>query len=580
MTFSLRGRSLSLRAKIAVIVLLGAVVPLGLVGAWLADGVRRSGDAILQARLDSSLAIAARDVGGTWVRRRSALLSITEYDDLRRALATTGAEGGSAGAATRLPLPIGRAEFTDLRDATDLVLVHGARQPIWILDADSGGAPTLVPAADSLRVAPARSATLTVRMPIYAGDGVSEVGHVEARMRIGALTSALSSGAALAGAVFAVVEPATGAASVPLPFDVARMREPRFQWAGEQWLTAARRLEEPVVELLAAAPVTAYVAPLDAAGRRGIIALVLVALAGIAVTLILTRRVTRSLVRLAAAADAVTHGDLSPRVECDSGDEVGRVARAFREMIDSLRRMLQERSEREAVAAVGEFASSLAHEIRNPLSTVRLNLQHLQERLPEDAANQAVVRRALADIDRLNRTLGGVLRMARSGSLPRASGDLRAVLHASAADADAELARRGVSLQCSLPDDPLVILGNMAALEQLFLNLLLNAIQATPRGGRVGVDVVAKEDAVAVIVWDEGGGFDRAGMEQAFEPFYSTRPEGTGLGLTIARRIAVAHGGAISIASDPGRGARVTVTLPAEARILTDMARSAPAHAT
>jgi len=320
-------------------------------------------------------------------------------------------------------------------------------------------------------------------------------------------------------------------------------------------------LEEPAIELLGAAPITAYTAPFAAAGRRGLAALAVVGLAALIITLVLTRRVTGSLVRLAAAADAVTAGDLSPRVELESTDEVGRMARAFNGMIESLRRMLRERSEREAVAAVGEFAASLAHEIRNPLSTVRLNLQHVQEQLPASAPVHGAVTRALGDIDRLNRTVGGVLRIARSGSLALAPVDLRHVLEGVIASARADVERTGVVLQWSV-DEPLPVVGNAAALEQLFLNLVLNAVQASVRGGRVGFTTDAAPDRITVTVWDEGPGFDEGGVDKAFEPFYSTRPEGTGLGLTVARRIAVAHSGSISISSARGHGTRVVVSLP------------------
>jgi signal transduction histidine kinase len=551
------GRSLSLRAKFLLIVLAGGILPLAFVGVWLADGVKRSGEAILAARLDSSLSRAARDVGESWVRRRSTLLSIVEDSALRHALAT-------GVRSPRIALPLRRAAFADLHEAADFVMIHDARSPVWVLDADSSGVPTLVPAAESLRVAPGRTTAITIWLSILAPDGDTEVGRVEARLRIGALIPSLSSGAALAGAVFAVVDRTTGAAVVPLPFELDRMRERRFDWSGEQWLAASRVLEEPAMELLGAAPTTAYTAPFAAAGRRGLAALAVVGLAALIITLVLTRRVTGSLVRLAAAADAVRAGDLSPRVELESTDEVGRMARAFNGMIESLRRMLRERSEREAVTAVGEFAASLAHEIRNPLSTVRLNLQHVQEQLPASAPVHGAVTRALGDIDRLNRTVGGVLRMARSGSLALAPVDLRQVLEGVIASARADVERSGVVLQWSA-DEPLPMVGNAAALEQMFLNLLLNAIQATAPRGRVGFDAEVGDGTITVTVWDEGRGFDEGGVEKAFEPFYSTKPEGTGLGLTVARRIAVAHSGSITVSSAPGKGTRVLVSLPGSA---------------
>ena len=549
------GLGRSLRTKILLIVVGGTLVPLALVGVWLAEGVKRSGEGILRSRLDSTLTRAARDIGESWVHQRAALLSIADDTVVRNLLVAT--DGNPV-----VPLPRITRDFPDVREITELVLVNDGNRPRWVLAADSGGRPVLVPAADSLRVASGRTDIITISFPVRSRTADSSIGSVEARVRAGALTSAISPGAVLAGSAIAIVDRQSGAAVVQLPFELSRMREGRFVWAGEEWLAAGRMVEDPAIELLVAAPITAYTAPFESASRRGTVALLLVAIAGLAITLLLTRRVTRSLVQLAAAADSVTQGDLTPRVELGAQDEVGRVARAFNEMVESVRRMLRERSEREAVAAVGEFATSLAHEIRNPLSAVRLNLQHVQERLPDDETSQAAVSRALADIDRLNRTVGGVLRMARSGRLPLERMDIREPIRAAMRDAQPLFDRSGAVLQPAAMKEPLEVLGNSAALEQLFLNLLLNAAQATPSGARSGVEAFESAGSVAVTVWDEGGGFEEQAIQRAFDPFFSTKAEGTGLGLTLARRIAAAHSGSVEIDSAPGRGSRVRVSLP------------------
>jgi two-component system sensor histidine kinase AtoS len=550
----------SLRSKFLLIVLAGGFVPLGLVGLWLARSTQRSGEQLLRTRLDSALVHAARGVGNQWVVRRSALLSIGDDSIVRTDLRLASA-GGTARA--RIPLPALAPAFAGLRAATQLIVVYDeSATPLWVLDADSAGAPLLVPAADSLRVGggPTEDA-LIVRLPIREAGGGATIGTIAARFPVGTLLP-LTAGIA-AGAVFGIIDRATGSTFATLPFDAMLLRRERFFWGGEDWLTASRTLDDPFIELLAAAPSGAFTIPFESATRRGVLALLLVAAVAMAVTVLLTHRVTRSLLQLADAAEAVTRGDLERHVRPLGEDEVGRLARAFNTMTENLRRTLAELSQRHAVVAVGEFASALAHEIRNPLSAVRLNLQHVEERLAADTALREPVHRALRDVDRLDRTVAGALRVARTGRMAMGPTNVRSALEAATRAAAAEFAAQQVVLD-PLPAQPTVMMvrGNSAALEQLFLNLLLNAAQASRPGSRAGIDIDVDVETVLITVRDSGAGFEADARVRAFEAFFTTKAEGTGLGLTVARRIAAAHGGAIEIESAPGVGARVLVRLP------------------
>jgi signal transduction histidine kinase len=139
------------------------------------------------------------------------------------------------------------------------------------------------------------------------------------------------------------------------------------------------------------------------------------------------------------------------------------------------------------------------------------------------------------------------------------SGPLRAALHAAAP----EFAARGAAL-ADLPSeaDGVVVWGDPGALEQLFLNLLLNAAQALGPGGSAAVELREEERQVVVTVGDDGPGIPPDLLERVFEPFVSTKPAGTGLGLAVARRIALAHRGEIRMESTPGTGTTVHVRLP------------------
>jgi len=292
--------------------------------------------------------------------------------------------------------------------------------------------------------------------------------------------------------------------------------------------------------------------------------LLMVAVAGLVLAAWLVRRMTQSLERLAHAADAVSRGDLEQQLAHERDDEVGRVVRAFNTMTESLRRTLKKLADREALAAVGEFAATLAHEVRNPLTAIRIDLQRVEEGLPENSPLRAPQSRALEEIERLDATVAAALDVARTKSDDTATVDvlvsLAAAIHASAPAFE----ERGAVLHEPTQSGPIHIKGDLGALEQLFLNLLLNAAQALESGGVADVTIAVEDSTVVVTIRDNGRGIPPDQLERVFEPLFTTRPGGggTGLGLTIARRIATAHGGDIQLASEPDRGTTVEVRLP------------------
>jgi signal transduction histidine kinase len=303
--------------------------------------------------------------------------------------------------------------------------------------------------------------------------------------------------------------------------------------------------------------------PFERAARRGLLALIAVALLAFVLTAILTGRVTRSLSNLTTAAEAVAKGDLARTVEDVGDDEIGRVGRAFNTMTESLRRTLRELADRKALAAVGEFAASLSHEIRNALTSIRVDLQLLEEVGSEDPGAPEIQRRALEKVTLLNRTVDDALSLARSGRAGEGTVNLLAVLRSSAEAAAPEYEERRIKLL--IPVHGLVldeVSGDRGALEQLFLNLLLNAAQAQDAGGSVDVAVTIEGGFAVVSIRDQGRGIPKDLRDRVFEPFFSTRPDGTGLGLAIVRQITQAHGGRVSLHSPSSGGTTVEVRLP------------------
>jgi signal transduction histidine kinase len=547
-------RSLSLRSKFILIVLVGAVLPLALLGLWLNRTAERSGEELLRARLGTSLGQVVDEIGLRWLSRRSQLLRLAECSAVQTALRDSSSSQGTEDAAQA---ELGEL-YSGMRDAVESATVEDAGGAVrWSVPAagpaTSGGATLVNPA-------------LPVRLGIYDNATGAQLGSLDARVSMSSLLPGGAGWGGVSGSVLAVFDRSSGASLLPLSIDPTLFARESFVWGEEPWLTVRHTLHEPPMDLVLAAPVTPFTEPFQRAAERNLYILAIVALAVFALATLLTRRTTRALVRLAAAAEAVSQGDLDRRVEDAPGDEVGRVARAFNSMTESLRRTLRELSQRQALAAVGEFAASLAHEVRNPLTSIRLDLQRVEEKLPDESDARDLLGRALGEIERVDRSVTGALRVARSGSVKLEPVDIRQPLESAIHSAEPELKAHGGTLEMELGGaDPLWVKGDAPALEQLFLNLLLNAAQSLDEGGRVEVTVARHREGVSISIRDTGRGIPLENIERILEPFYSTRPEGTGLGLAIAQRIATAHGGELQIESTPGAGTTVRLRLPQSA---------------
>jgi signal transduction histidine kinase len=407
-----------------------------------------------------------------------------------------------------------------------------------------------------------RGPGLLVRLPVFAEGSPERLGTLDAELGISLFLGNVAIRSSSLGTVLAAFDPATDASLLPLPFDAGLLDADRFSWGGDDWITDRRVLTEPALVLVAAAPLSPLTAPFDAAASRGLLVLLAVAALVVLMAVFLTGRMTHSLERLAVAAEAVSRGELDRRVDATGQDEIGRVARTFNNMTESLRHTLRELADRQALAAVGEFAASLSHEVRNALTSIRLDLQVSGEHLPDETAVKEPHQRALKEIGRLNETVTGALELARSGRLKQVRLDLWAPLKAAVHAAGPEFAERGGCLDVPEPGAPIMVAGDPAALEQLFLNLLLNAAQALDEGGEAAVIVEPGEEQVSIRIRDEGQGIPPEALDRVFEAFYSTREGGTGLGLPIARRIAQAHGGQLRVHTVVGDGTEVEITLP------------------
>jgi signal transduction histidine kinase len=315
--------------------------------------------------------------------------------------------------------------------------------------------------------------------------------------------------------------------------------------------------------------------------ERGLMLLAL----GLMLWLGIALSVTRPIARLIAGAEAIGRGDLQARIPSPGGTEIGEMAQAFNRMAGRLAEAQEERRRAEAsravlerqlrhaerLAAVGKLASVIAHEVGTPLHVIARRARSLAPRLPADDPGQADVEAIREQVSRITRTMQHVLQSSRAIPARREPVHLGQLARDVAAIVAPEYAARAVALSLSLPADLPKVPADADGLTQVLLNLLTNALAATPGGGRVEIagsaDPRDGRPGVALCVADTGTGISAENLEHIFDPFFSTkRGGGTGLGLSICRDIVRAHEGALTVESVPGAGARFTVWLPGDRR--------------
>lgn len=222
----------------------------------------------------------------------------------------------------------------------------------------------------------------------------------------------------------------------------------------------------------------------------------------------------------------------------------------------------QKLSESEHLATVGQLAASLAHEIKNPLAGISGAIQVLGSGLAPDHPHKEIITEALRQIDRLDAAVKDLLVYARPKPPSKTRQNLDAIVERVLILLREEPAFRNLNLHCEGLDGDHIVVADEVQLQQVLTNLLLNAAHASSENGDVTCRIKRAESKVRILVEDHGSGMPPEVLNRVFEPFYTTKARGTGLGLPICKRIVESHGGSIDIQSFVGRGTRVTVEIP------------------
>jgi two-component system sensor histidine kinase FlrB len=229
--------------------------------------------------------------------------------------------------------------------------------------------------------------------------------------------------------------------------------------------------------------------------------------------------------------------------------------------VTEAQRLKSQAERNERLAAMGEMAAQLAHQLRTPLAAALLYAGNLVNPQLPAASRVPIAEKTVERLKHLERLIQDMLLFARGEVLGRESmavsdlvQDIRLVI-------DPLARRRGATLSVTGDDEPVRISGNRKALAGALTNLLENALQAVAAGGCVDFTVSAEAERVCFTVRDNGKGMDATTVARLFEPFFTTRSDGTGLGLAIARGVARAHGGSIEVTSTPGSGTEFAMTV-------------------
>ena len=229
--------------------------------------------------------------------------------------------------------------------------------------------------------------------------------------------------------------------------------------------------------------------------------------------------------------------------------------------IEALRKKIQ-RDQR--LVSVGRLAAGVAHEIRNPLSSIKGFATYFKERHRDKPEDQQIAAIMIQEVDRLNRVIGQLLDFARPVKIIRKPMRIKELMEKSIKMIEQQAADKGIVVRPgALPSDE-VIRVDADRINQVLLNLYLNALDAMDDGGQLTIEVAgsAPGGEVTIKVSDTGCGIHREELGHIFDPYYTTKPSGTGLGLAIAHNIIAAHGGRISVESQPGQGTTCTIVLP------------------
>lgn len=292
-----------------------------------------------------------------------------------------------------------------------------------------------------------------------------------------------------------------------------------------------------------------------------------------------SRNILRPVTRLVRGTKRIASGDLYYRIEPLGRDEISQLADHFNEMSANLRDYQNKLKRTERLETLGKLASVLSHEIRNPLNSMVINMQILNREFRRDQVDvkklEYYYNVVVSEIKRVDELVSNFLLIARPPKLELEERRLSEVLDEVITTQMPLVLPRGIRIERRYNDETVGARIDVNKIKQVFLNILLNAMQAMPGGGKISVDVERINsydtnqavEMARIAFRDSGKGIKKEDLNHIFDFYYSTKPEGTGLGLSVALQIVEQHGGYIKVNSEAGKGTEVAIFLPVSKKV-------------
>ncbi len=337
---------------------------------------------------------------------------------------------------------------------------------------------------------------------------------------------------------------------------------------GRRWFTAYADYPGNDWSVCITLPESEYLSEISTIRRTTIGLLIAGLCLASGISLILARTLIRPMEQLEQGIKTISRGNLDCRVRVTSPDLAGSMAAAVNEMArslarsrDALRHSLMELAEKEKMAALGQLTGGIAHEIKNPLGIIQGSAEIMADRTKPLAMREQAARFVMDEVDRLNRIITEFFAFARPPEPAFRPLDLAVLLDETLAVCADACAEKGVEVERRFRAGPAVCEVDPDLVHQVFMNLILNALAAMEKGGRLvcrlgpgGDDAEGASVPVRVEISDTGEGIPPDRLERIFEPFVSFRDQGIGLGLSVVRQIMAIHRGRVEVRSEPGRG--------------------------
>jgi len=289
----------------------------------------------------------------------------------------------------------------------------------------------------------------------------------------------------------------------------------------------------------------------------------------IIIAFLMSRSITKPIAELANSVEIIGKGDLEHRVDLKTKDEIGELAASFNRMTDNLKGLREELIRKEKLAVLGQLAGGVGHELRNPLGVISNAIYYLKTILPDtDETTTEYLNIISSEVARSNEIISDLLDLSRTRPAERkevaVSGLVARVL-------EQQSPPENIEVVTEIPSELPLSFVDPRQIHQVLVNLVTNAFQAMPEEGRVtiiadelrlGASVQIPKSKIRIRVSDTGTGISRENMEKLFEPLFTTKASGIGLGLAVSKSLVQANGGSIEVESEEGRGSTFTVILP------------------